>query len=70
MTELIKQDFTTAAMTIGIALARSGLGVLLVVVALAAVPTLLTGRRLSRLEGGLFIVTYLVYLGWLLLTRT
>jgi cation:H+ antiporter len=42
---------------------------LLVVVALAAVPTLLTGRRLSRVEGGLFVATYVVYLGWLLLTR-
>jgi cation:H+ antiporter len=44
--------------------------VLLVVVALAAVPALLTGRRLSRVEGGLFVAIYLVYLGWLLLTRT
>jgi cation:H+ antiporter len=44
--------------------------VLLAVVALLAVPTLLTGRRMNRVEGGLFVATYVVYLTWLLLTRT
>jgi cation:H+ antiporter len=44
--------------------------VLLVVVALAAVPALVSGRRLSRVEGGLFVGVYLAYLAWLLVTRT
>jgi len=44
--------------------------VLLVVVALAAVPTLVSGRRMTRAEGGLFVGIYVAYLGWLLLTRT
>jgi len=44
--------------------------VLLVVVGLAAVPALVSGRRMSRVEGGLSVGVYIVYLGWLLLTRT
>ena len=44
--------------------------VLLAVATVVAVPVLLTGARISRVEGGLFVVAYLVYLGWLLATRT
>jgi len=44
--------------------------ILLAVVGLAAVPAMVSGRRMSRVEGGLFVGVYVVYLGWLLLTRT
>jgi cation:H+ antiporter len=44
--------------------------VLLVVVALAAVPVLVSGSRMTRVEGGLFVGMYVAYLSWLLLTRT
>ena len=44
--------------------------VLLVVVAAAAVPVVVSGARITRAEGGLFVVTYVLYLTWLLLTRT
>ncbi len=40
------------------------------VVAVAAVPVFLSGARISRLEGGAFVVAYVVYLGWLLVSRT
>jgi len=40
---------------------------LLAVVALITVPVLLTGHRLSRVEGGAFVATYLGYLTWLIL---
>ena len=40
------------------------------VAAVAAVPVMLTGARMSRAEGGLFAVAYVGYLGWLLTTRT
>jgi cation:H+ antiporter len=40
---------------------------LLVGVALKTVPVLLTGHRMSRLEGGAFIAAYLGYLAWLTL---
>jgi cation:H+ antiporter len=43
---------------------------LLVVATAAAVPVFLSGRRISRLEGGLFVASYIGYLMWLLLTRT
>ena len=39
----------------------------LAVVALVTVPVLLTGHRVSRLEGGAFVATYLGYLAWLTL---
>jgi len=45
------------------------LGLLLVVTA-AAVPVFLSGSRISRTEGGVFVASYVVYLAWLLLTRT
>jgi cation:H+ antiporter len=44
--------------------------VLLVVVGLAAVPAMVSGSRMTRTEGGLFVGTYVGYLTWLLLTRT
>jgi cation:H+ antiporter len=44
--------------------------VLLVLVTAAAVPVFLSGARLNRIEGGLFVATYIGYLAWLLLTRT
>jgi cation:H+ antiporter len=43
---------------------------LLVVATAAAVPVFLSGRRISRTEGGLFVASYLGYLAWLLLART
>jgi cation:H+ antiporter len=39
----------------------------LAVVALITVPVLLTGHRISRLEGGSFVAAYLGYLAWLTL---
>jgi len=44
--------------------------VLLVVATAAAVPVFVTGSRISRIEGGLFVACYMGYLAWLLLTRT
>jgi cation:H+ antiporter len=43
--------------------------VLLVVVAVATVPVLVSGARITRAEGGLFVATYVGYLAWLLWTR-
>jgi cation:H+ antiporter len=40
---------------------------LLAVVAVITVPVLLSGHRLSRLEGGAFVAAYLGYLAWLIL---
>jgi cation:H+ antiporter len=39
----------------------------LVVVALITVPVVLSGHRISRLEGGAFVAAYLGYLAWLIL---
>jgi cation:H+ antiporter len=39
----------------------------LAVVALITVPVLLSGHRISRLEGGAFVAAYLGYLVWLTL---
>jgi cation:H+ antiporter len=44
--------------------------VLMAVVALAAVPVFVSGARITRAEGGLFVGTYLGYLTWLVLART
>lgn len=44
--------------------------VLMTVVALACIPIFRRGHRLSRTEGTLFVASYLVYLGYLLLLRT
>lgn len=44
--------------------------VLLVATMVAALPVLVSGARITRTEGGLFVATYLGYLAWLLLTRT
>lgn len=37
---------------------------------LLCIPVFLSGRRVHRFEGGLFVVLYLGYLLWLLMTRT
>jgi cation:H+ antiporter len=37
---------------------------------LACMPVFLSGRRASRLEGGLFVLAYAVYLGYLIVVRT
>lgn len=42
----------------------------MVAVSLLCVPLFLTGRRLSRAEGTLFVAGYVVYLGYLLAVRT
>src|SRR5262245_27460750 len=42
---------------------------LLVAATAAAVPVFLSGSRISRAEGGLFVASYAGYLAWLLLTR-
>jgi cation:H+ antiporter len=42
----------------------------LVATALAAVPVFVTGARISRLEGALFVAAYVAYLAWLLDART
>jgi cation:H+ antiporter len=39
-------------------------------VALACVPIFMSGRRISRLEGGLLVAAYMVYLGYLIAART
>ncbi|HKE50020.1 MAG TPA: calcium/sodium antiporter [Actinomycetes bacterium] len=44
--------------------------VLLVVVAFASATVFLSGARISRVEGAMFVATYIGYLAWLLLTRT
>ncbi len=38
-------------------------------VALLCIPVFVTGRQVSRAEGGLFVGTYLAYLTWLLVAR-
>lgn len=38
-------------------------------VALACIPVFITGKRVSRFEGGLFVTAYVAYLVWLLLFR-
>ena len=42
---------------------------LMTLVALACVPVFLTGRCISRMEGGLGVAAYLIYLIWLVLFR-
>jgi cation:H+ antiporter len=37
------------------------------VVAVITVPVLLSGQRMTRVEGGAFVATYVGYLLWLLL---
>ena len=43
---------------------------LMACVALACVPVFISGRRISRLEGGVAVFLYLAYMLWLVLTRT
>lgn len=37
--------------------------------AVACRPVFLSGRRINRIEGGLFVAAYCAYLAWLLLVR-
>jgi cation:H+ antiporter len=39
-------------------------------VTLVCVPVFISGHRVNRLEGGLFVAAYLAYLSYLVLTRT
>lgn len=43
--------------------------VLMVASALVCIPVFMTRRRLSRVEGGAFVATYVIYMTWLLATR-
>jgi cation:H+ antiporter len=43
--------------------------VLMAAGAIACVPVFLSGRRINRVEGGLFVAAYCVYLVWLLVVR-
>lgn len=43
--------------------------ILMAAAAVACVPVFLSGRRMTRLEGALFVTAYAAYLTWLLLTR-
>lgn len=38
-------------------------------IALVCIPVFLTGKRVARWEGAAFVAAYLVYLGYLLMTR-
>ena len=42
---------------------------LMALVAIGAIPVFITGRRISRWEGGLGILIYLSYLAWLIFVR-
>ena len=42
---------------------------IMVVATLACVPIFITGRRVSRVEGGAMMVAYLAYLAFLLMTQ-
>lgn len=44
--------------------------VLLTVVTVGAALAMRSGARLTRAEGGVFVLAYLIYLGWLVVTRT
>lgn len=43
---------------------------LMVAAALACIPVFVSGRRISRVEGGLFVAAYAGYLTWLLVAQT
>jgi len=43
--------------------------VLMAAGAVACVPVFLSGRRITRVEGGLFLAAYCVYLAWRLVVR-
>jgi cation:H+ antiporter len=43
---------------------------IMVAVALLCIPIFISGRRVSRVEGGAMVAAYLVYLGYLLATQT
>lgn len=48
---------------------RGGDLLLMVGAAVACVPVFMSGRRITRLEGGIFVAAYVAYLTWLLVTR-
>ena len=43
---------------------------IMVLVSLLCVPVFLTGRRVTRIEGVLFVVAYAAYLTYLIVART
>ena len=47
----------------------SGDLLLMVGAAVACVPVFMSGRRITRLEGGIFVAAYVAYLAWLLISR-
>jgi cation:H+ antiporter len=57
------------AIRIGPALTRIDIP-LMTAVALLCVPVFVTGRQVTRLEGGLFVTAYAAYLTFLVATRT
>jgi cation:H+ antiporter len=43
---------------------------LLAAAAIACIPAFVAGQRISRIEGGLFVASYVGYLVWLIVART
>jgi cation:H+ antiporter len=43
---------------------------LLAAAAIACIPAFVSGQRISRIEGGLFVASYVGYLVWLIVART
>jgi cation:H+ antiporter len=42
---------------------------LMVGAAVACVPVFVSGRRITRIEGGVFVAAYVAYLAWLIISR-
>jgi cation:H+ antiporter len=42
---------------------------LMVGAAVACIPVFMSGRRITRIEGGVFVAAYVAYLAWLLISR-
>src|SRR5262249_36696491 len=42
---------------------------LMVIAAVACIPVFMSGRRINRIEGGVFVAAYVAYLAWLLNSR-
>ena len=47
----------------------SGDLLLMVGAAVACIPVFMSGRRITRIEGGVFVAAYVAYLAWLLISR-
>lgn len=60
---------TTGGVTVEPALVAVDIPVM-AAVALVCIPVFMSGARISRLEGGLFVATYVVYLTYLIVART